>query len=138
MHCCQCKLTGNRYLESLKKNARIKEHFIYNEPVDLSKVTYKTIGKIKTITPNMEVSFEMQIGNFDSIEVDDDRSLLWIESWLFFGIRKATESTYYIDHNQYNGLGRQDDIRKSNPFKVSNHWKKEISLNFFEDSIIQM
>ena len=117
-------------MESLKKNARIKEHFIYNGPVDLSNVLCEIIGKIKTITPNMEVSFEMQIEKLGSSEVDAYRRVLAIQNWLYFGIRKATESTYYIDHQQCNGL-EQHDIRKSNPFKVSNDWKKEnFSKNF--------
>ena len=125
-------------MESLKKNARIKEHFIYNGPVDLSNVLCEIIGKIKTITPNMEVSFEMQIENLDSIGVGVYRCLFWIDYSLYFGIKKATKSTYYIDHEQKNGLGRQQDIRKSNPFQFSNDWKKEISLKIFENSIIQI
>ena len=127
MHCYQFKLSEKGYLESLKKNARIKEQFLYNEPVDLSNIYYETIGNIKTITPNMEISFEMQIENFNSIEVDDYRCALTIQNWLVLGIKKATESTYNIYHEQKNGLGRQQDIRKSNPFKVSNDWKKKIS-----------
>ena len=44
------------------------KNFIYNEPLDLSQ--QKNIGKNKTITMDMEFSFEMKIQDLGSIGVD--------------------------------------------------------------------
>ena len=74
----------------------------------------------------MEFSFEMKIEDLGSIRVDGYKGVLWIGEWFWFRLRKsAEESKYYIEHNQYRGLGMHSKIQKSNPIGVSNNWKKE-------------
>ena len=92
--------------------------------MDLSE--YKNIGKIKTITMDMEASFEMKIKPKTSMAVVYYMNVLEIFGWFDFGLRKSDkESKYYIHHWQGNGLGHYSEILKSNPISVSNNWKKE-------------
>ena len=91
---------------------------------DLSRPT--KIGKIKSITPNMEFSFELKIENMDSSNVDRHNYVLLIGNWFCFQIHKSTEpSKYYIYHVPYNGLGSHDNIRKQNLLTFPNNWQKE-------------
>ena len=93
--------------------------------------TFFEIGTFKTITQNMEFSFEMKIQNMDSCRIDGYDFVLRIEGWFDFGIRKSTqESKFYIDHEQENGLGDHDDIQKQSPISCSNNWKKEFLFKF--------
>ena len=108
------------------------EHFTHNGPEDLSEGN--EIGKIKTITENMEFSFEMKIQNVDEC-IDDDGcyNALWIGYWFRFRIRKSNEeSKYYLYHRQDNGLGEHDEILKPNPINVSNDWRKEFLERFLK------
>ena len=118
-------------MELCKKNpnSKIIERFSNDGTFDLSKIT--EIGRFKTITQNMEVSFEMKIPNMDSCDVDGYNYVLLFRGWFVFFIRKSTEeSKFYIRHRQENGLGRHDDIQKKNPISCSNSWKKEFLLKF--------
>ena len=100
------------------------EHFIHNGPEDLSYLN--EIGKIKTLTENMEFSFEVKVENVDEMDDDGYYNVLWIGFWLNFGVRKSNEeSKYYLDHEQGNGLGRHNEILRPNPINVSNDWRKE-------------
>ena len=92
--------------------------------MDLSEDT--TIGKIKAITKSMEFSFEMKIEDLNSVKVDTGKTVLDIGFCFFLSLKQSAESSkYYINHWQFNGLGKHDEILKSNPISVSNHWKKE-------------
>ena len=114
------------YLEPSKKkiNLEIKEQWSNHGTFDIS--TGTEIGKIKSITPNMEFSFELKIENMDLCEVERFNRVLMIWPWFDFGIKKSTEpSKYYIYHVQYNGLGSHDNIRKQNLLTFPNNWQKE-------------
>ena len=88
--------------------------------------TETNIGKIQSITSNMEFSFELKIENMDSIEVDGYIRVLRIWDWFFFGIYKSKEaSKFYIRHAQFNGLEVCNDICKKNPITFTNKWQKE-------------
>ena len=107
------------------------EHFTHNGPEDLSKE--EIIGKIKTMTENMEVSFDMKIEDVDECDDDYFYYVLLIEHWFDFAIRKSNEeSKYYLHHEQWNGLGEHKEILKPNPINVSNNWKKEFLERFLK------
>ena len=116
----------------MEKNARIKEHFIYNETIDLSRLN--CIGKIETITANMEISFEMKIENIDSCKSDEPYWVLAIGGWFYLKMKKSTAESncYYISIEQRNGFHRKFGvIRLTIPISVSNYWKKEcLEKNF--------
>ena len=123
-------MSNRTYLEFCKKNpdSKIIERFSNDGTFDLS--TTK-IGTLKTITQNMEVSFEMKIQNMDSFDVDNYNDVLWIEGWFYFDISKSfEESNFYIYHEQRNGLGHHNYIQKESPISFSNSWKKEFLLKF--------
>ena len=115
-----------------KTNSKIIERFSNDGTFDFSEGT--KIGTFKTITQNMEVSFEMKIPDMDSCDVGDYNLVLEIgglEDWFDFAIRKSTqESKFYINHEQENGLGRHNDIQEENPISCSNSWKKEFLFKF--------
>ena len=116
------------YLEPSKKkiNLKIIERCSNDGTFDISR--QKAIGKIKSITPNMEFSFELKIENMDSCRVDDYNRVLSIGGWFYFDIKKSTEkSKFYVYHAQQNGcqLGCHDDICKQNPITFTNNWQKE-------------
>ena len=115
---------------------KIVERWSNDGTYDVSK--YAKIGKIKSITPNMEFSFELKIENMDSCEphmnsmfshceVDYEGNwVLFGPAWFNFIIQKSTEaSKYYICHWQDNGLGYHKDICKQNPITFKNNWQKE-------------
>ena len=116
-------------LNKKNPNSKIIERFSNEGTFDLSEDT--EIGTFKTITQNMEFSFEMKIQNMDSCVVDGFNWVLLIGGWFNFYIRKSTqESKFYISHGQVNGLGRHKDIQKEHPISCSNSWKKEFLLKF--------
>ena len=110
-----------------KKNpsSSIKERFLNDDTFDIGDKT--KIGSIRTISPNMEISFELSIQDMDSCNVDYRERVLIIKDYFRFAIRKsAQEARYYIDHEQFNGLGSHDEIQKSNPISYnSDNWQKE-------------
>ena len=125
------------YLERCKKieNSKIIERFYNDGTYYLSK--YTKIGGIKTITQNMEVSFEMRIENMDLCDVDGYIGVLrivgvgWSVGWFYFGIKKSSEeSKFCIYHKQENGLGRHDNIRIQKPIIYAKNWQKEFLLKF--------
>ena len=75
----------------------------------------------------MEFSFEMKIEDLNSVKVDIGKTVLNIGLCFFFSLKKSESesSKYYINHWQFNGLGKHDEILKSNPISVSNNWRKE-------------
>ena len=79
----------------------------------------------------MEFSFDIKIEDWSVIQ--NDMTVLQIDQWFFFYLRKSDDqSKYYIDHNQNNGLGKHDEILISNPISVSNNWKKEFLERFLK------
>ena len=107
-----------------KTNLKILERWSNDGTFDISMNTY--IGKIKSITPNMEVSFELKIENMDSLDVDGYNLVLEIGEWFWFGIYKSTEaSKFYIKNEQRNGLAYQNRICYQNPLSYTNDWQKE-------------
>ena len=123
-------LNDRNYLELCKKNpnSKIIERFSNDGTFDLS--VYTGIGTLKTITQNMEFSFEMKIQNMDSCRIGGCNYVLLIGWWLRFGIvNSSEESKFYIRHRQRNGLGFHD-IQKESPISFSNSWKKEFLFKF--------
>ena len=113
---------------------KIVERWSNDGTYDVS--NYTKIGKIKSITPNMEFSFELKIENMDSNIVHWDNEVLWIggvaSTWFWFIIKRSTEeSKYYIRHVQYNGLGDHMDICQQNPLSYTNNWQKEFLSKSF-------
>ena len=117
-----------------KINLEIKEQWSNHGTFDISRQT--AIGKIKSITRNMDISFELKIENMDSCKVDDLHVVLLISStsknlgWFWFGIKKSSEkSKFYIYHSQSNGLAEQLGTyrysRQFNPLSYTNNWQKD-------------
>ena len=129
-------LNDRNYLEHYKKNpnSKIIERFSIIAAFDgtFNPLSEKRkIGTLKTITQNMEVSFEMKIQNMDLCVVGRYNRVLQIPGWFYFDISKSTEeSKFYIYHYQTNGLGSHYDIPKKGPISFSNSWKKEFLLKF--------
>ena len=91
--------------------------------------TETEIGRITSITPDMEFSFELKIEDMNSCIVDNPYWVLWIPDWFNFNIKKSTEeSKFYISHIQDNGLGKHLNIRQSNQISYANNWQKEFLL----------
>ena len=87
---------------------------------DVSKFT--RIGKIVSIAPKMEVSFELKIENMDLYCYN---RVLSMYGCFWLDIRRANESPkFYIRYSQFNGLGG-NDICRQNPITFPNNWLKE-------------
>ena len=108
------------YLEPRKKtNLTILDCWSNDGTFD----TETKIGSIKSITPNMEVSFELKIENMDSCDVVEYNRVFRIHYWFYFGIKKSTEaSKFYIFHS---GLGSCRYLHKQNSFNYTNNWQKK-------------
>ena len=129
-------LNDRNYLEHYKKNpnSKIIERFSIIAAFDgtFNPLSEKRkIGTLKTITQNMEVSFEMKIQNMDECRIGGCNYVLLIPGWFRFDITKSPEeSKFHIRHRQMNGLGDHDDIPKKSPISFSNSWKKEFLFKF--------
>ena len=120
----------------------MKERWSNDGTFDMSSGT--EIGKIKSITPNMEFSFELKIENMDGC-TDSCRDIgcwcfklvLGIGGWFDFNLDNAKEeSKFLISHDQKNGLGYHYDICKQNPITFTKNWQKEFLLKNLDDKIM--
>ena len=76
---------------------KFRKLFVSKNSYDIS--TKTEIGQIKTLTPNMEVNFELKIQNMNSCRVDGAKTVLWIFGWFGFCIKKShQEAKFYIYH----------------------------------------
>ena len=108
----------------MKTNLEIKEQWSNDGTFDL--VKYNFIDDIKSITPNMELSFELKIENMDSSWIHRQNWVFWINKWFGFGIKMSSEaSKYYIILSQLDGLGYHAGIRKQNPITFTKNWQKD-------------
>ena len=75
----------------------VRKLFVSKNSFEIS--TKTEIGQIKTLTPKMEVNFEIKIDNMDSCRIDGAKTVLWIFGWFGFCIKKShQEAKFYIYH----------------------------------------